>query len=168
FARYLCHNPMHHQLADGTCPKPLLVLTLNKVPSPIGISEFKEKKAMNHSEGEDFKVTDKGHSAEKGSDQKDSSDSKSSESKKFDSAQLPNVNFSTFLFSLNTSAMVHLGEIPEFGSGKTKKDFILAQYTIDTLAMLQEKTVGNLTEDEKSFLEHILYDLRMRYIKAIS
>ncbi|PXF58951.1 MAG: DUF1844 domain-containing protein [Deltaproteobacteria bacterium] len=123
---------------------------------------------MNHSDGEDFKVTDKRHSAEKGTDQEDSSDSKSTESEKPDSSPLPDVNFSTFLFSLNTSALVHLGEIPEFGSGETKKDFILAQHTIDTLAMLQEKTVGNLAEDEKGFLEHILYDLRMRYVKAIS
>ncbi len=123
---------------------------------------------MNHSDGEDFKVTDKRHSAEKGPDQEDSSDSKSTESEGPDSVPLPDVNFSTFLFSLNTSALVHLGEIPEFGSGETKKDFILAQHTIDTLAMLQEKTAGNLAEDEKGFLEHILYDLRMRYIKAIS
>ncbi|MEA1867787.1 MAG: DUF1844 domain-containing protein [Thermodesulfobacteriota bacterium] len=123
---------------------------------------------MNHSDGEDSKVTDKRHSAEKGTDQEDSSDSKSTESEKSDSSPLPDVNLSTFLFSLNTSALVHLGEIPEFGSGETKKDFILAQHTIDTLAMLQEKTIGNLAEDEKGFLEHILYDLRMRYIKAIS
>ena len=123
---------------------------------------------MNHSDGEDFKVTNKRHSAEKGTDQKDSSDSKSTESEKSDSSPLPDVNFSTFLFSLNTSALVHLGEIPEFGSGETKKDLILAQHTIDTVAMLQEKTVGNLAEDEKGFLEHILYDLRMRYIKTIS
>jgi hypothetical protein len=92
---------------------------------------------MSHSDGENVKVTDKRHSAEKGPPQKDSSDSKSTESEKPDSAPLPDVNFSTFLFSLNTSALVYLGEIPEFGSGETKKDFLLAQHTIDTLAMLQ-------------------------------
>ena len=81
---------------------------------------------------------------------------------------LPEVNFSTFVFSLNTSALVHLGEIPEFGSGEIKKNLTLAQHTIDTLAMLQAKTVGNLAEDEKGFLEHILFDLRMRYVKATS
>ena len=123
---------------------------------------------MNHSDGEDFKVTDKRHSAEKGPPQKDSSDSKFTESEKPDSAPLPDVNFSTFLFSLNMSALVHLGENPELGSGETKKDLLLAQHTIDTLAMLQEKTIGNLAEDEKGFLEHILYDLRMRYVKTIS
>ena len=123
---------------------------------------------MNHSEGEDFKVTDKRHSAKKGPDQENSSDSRSTESQQPHSVPLPDVNFSTFVFSLNTSALVHLGELPEFGSGEIKKDLILAQHTIDTLAMLQEKTVGNLSEDEKGFLQHILYDLRMRYVKAIS
>ena len=123
---------------------------------------------MNHSDREDSKVTDKRHSAEKGPDQENSGNSKSTKSERSDSVPLPDVNFSTFVFSLNTSALVHLGEIPEFGSGEIKKDLILAQHTIDTLAMLQEKTVGNLAEDEKGFVEHILYDLRMRYVKAIS
>jgi len=120
---------------------------------------------MDDSDVKDFKVTDKRHSAKKGSDQEDLSDSKSTKSERPDSVPLPDVNFSTFIFSLNTSALVHLGEIPEFGSGEIKKDFILAQHTIDTLAMLQEKTVGNLAEDEKGFLEHILFDLRMRYVR---
>lgn len=123
---------------------------------------------MNHSNGESFKVTDKRHSAKKGLDQEDPSNSKSTKSERPDSVPLPDVNFSTFVFSLNTSALVHLGEIPEFGSGEIKEDLILAQHTIDTLAMLQEKTVGNLAEDEQGFLEHILFDLRMRYVKAIS
>ena len=123
---------------------------------------------MNDTDGEDFKVTDKRHSAKKDPDQEGSSDSKSTKSKEPDSVPLPDVNFSTFIFSLNTSALVHLGEIPEFISGEIKKDLILAQHTIDTLAMLQEKTVGNLVEDEKGFLEHILFDLRMRYVKVIS
>ncbi|HDH97827.1 MAG TPA: DUF1844 domain-containing protein [Deltaproteobacteria bacterium] len=123
---------------------------------------------MNHSDGEDFKVTDKRQSAKKGPHQKGPDDSKSTKSEKPDSVPLPDVNFSTFLFSLNTSALVHLGEVPEFSSGEIKKDLIIAQHTIDTLAMLQEKTVGNLDEDERGFLEHILYDLRMRYVKAIS
>ena len=123
---------------------------------------------MNHSDGEDFKVTDKRQSAKKGPDQEGPDDSKSTKSEGPNSVPLPDMNFSTFVFSLNTSALVQLGEIPEFGSGEIQKDLILAQYTIDTLAMLQEKTVGNLAEDEKGFLEHILFDLRMRYVKAIS
>ena len=123
---------------------------------------------MSHNDGKGFKVTDKRHGAKNVSDQKDSKDSGSTKSERPDSVPLPEVNFSTFIFSLNTSALVHLGEIPEFGSGEIKKNLILAQHTIDTLAMLQEKTAGNLVEDEKGLLEHILYDLRMRYVKAMS
>ncbi len=118
---------------------------------------------MNHN----FKFKDTDHNAEKGTDHKDPNDSTSGESKRPDSAPLLNVNFFTFIFSLNTSALVHLGEIPESVSGEIRKDLILAQHTIDTLAMLREKTMGNLAEDEKGFLDHILFDLRMRYIKAI-
>lgn len=140
----------------------------NFLINPVSISEFKEKTAMNHSDVDESKVTDKGHSSRKGPDQEASIDSKPAESERPDTAPLLDVNFSTFVFSLNTSALVHLGEIPEFGSGETKKDLTLAKHTIDTLAMLQKKTVGNLAEDEKGFLEHILYDLRMRYVKAIS
>ncbi len=82
------------------------------------------------------------------------------------SVSLPKVNFSTFILSLNTSALVHLGELPEIGTDKKKKDLVLAQQTIDTLAMLQERTAGNLDEDEKGLLEHILFDLRMKFVKA--
>jgi hypothetical protein len=147
---------------------PKITSCSNFLVSPISTSEFKEKTAMNHSDGEDFKVTDKGHSAKKGPDQEGPSDSKSTKSERPDSVPFPDVSFSTFVFSLNTSALVHLGEIPEFGSGEIKKDLTLAKHTIDTLAMLQKKTVGNLAEDEKGFLEHILFDLRMRYVKVIS
>lgn len=87
------------------------------------------------------------------------------ESKK--STVLPQVDFSTFIFSLNTSALVHLGEIAEPGTGEKQKDLIFAKHTIDTIAMLQQKTKGNLTKDEEALIEHILYDLRMRYIRVV-
>ncbi len=77
---------------------------------------------------------------------------------------LPQVTFSTFILSINTSALVHLGVLPEPTSGEVKKDLQLAKHTIDTLAMLQEKTRGNLSEEEKALLDNILYDLRMRYV----
>ncbi len=81
-------------------------------------------------------------------------------------APLPEVTFATFILSLNTSALVHLGEIPEPASGEKTKDLPLAKHAIDTLSMLQEKTKGNLDEDEKALLEHLLFDLRMKYVKA--
>ncbi len=81
---------------------------------------------------------------------------------------LPEVTFSTFIISLNTSALMHMGELPDPVSGEKTKDLALAQHTIDTLAMLQEKTKGNLDSEETSLLEHILFDLRLKYVKSKS
>ncbi|MCG6917684.1 MAG: DUF1844 domain-containing protein [Deltaproteobacteria bacterium] len=77
----------------------------------------------------------------------------------------PEVNFSTFIFSLNTSALLHLGEIPDPATGKQQEDLPMAKQTIDLIAMLQEKTRGNLAPEEDNLLKHILYDLRLRYVQ---
>ena len=81
--------------------------------------------------------------------------------------ELPQLDFSTFLLSLSTSAMMHLGDATD-PSGKMVKNIPLARQTIDMLALLQEKTRGNLTEDEEKLLETQLYTLRMRYIEAVA
>jgi hypothetical protein len=81
-------------------------------------------------------------------------------------APLPEVNFNSLIFSLSSSALLHLGEIADPQSGEKKKDIALAKHTIDTIAMLKEKTEGNLTGEEEKFLESILTDLRWRYVKA--
>ncbi|HUV78389.1 MAG TPA: DUF1844 domain-containing protein [Desulfobacterales bacterium] len=78
---------------------------------------------------------------------------------------MPEINFPTFIFSLNSSALMHLGVIEDPGTGKTVKNLSIAKQTIDILGMLKEKTQGNLTEDEANMLKHILYDLRMIYVK---
>ena len=77
----------------------------------------------------------------------------------------PEINFSTFIFSLNTSALLHLGEIPDPATGKQQEDLAMAKQTIDLIAMLQEKTKGNLAPDEENLVKHILYDLRLRYVQ---
>ena len=79
--------------------------------------------------------------------------------------QLPEINFSTFIFSLSSSALFHFGEIPDPSSGTKEKNLPMAKHTIDILGMLEEKTKGNLAPDEEQLLENILYDLRMRYVK---
>ncbi len=78
---------------------------------------------------------------------------------------LPEMNFSTFIFSLNTSALLHLGEVPDPATGKQQEDLTMAKQTIDLIAMLEEKTRGNLTTDEENLLKHILYDVRLRYVQ---
>ena len=80
-------------------------------------------------------------------------------------APFPEINFATFIFSLSSSAFLHFGEIPEPSSGTKKKNLPMAKQTIDILAMLEEKTKGNLTSDEEQLLKNILYDLRIRYVK---
>lgn len=79
--------------------------------------------------------------------------------------QLPQINFSTFIFSLNASAMVHLGIMDDPASGQKVKNLAMAKQTIDILSMLEEKTAGNLSADEDSMLKGILYDLKINYVK---
>ena len=79
--------------------------------------------------------------------------------------QLPEINFPTFIFSLNSSVLMHLGVIEDPSTGETVKNLPIAKQTIDILGMLEEKTQGNLTEDEAKMLKNILYDLRMIYVK---
>jgi Domain of unknown function (DUF1844) len=79
---------------------------------------------------------------------------------------LPGIDFSTLVLSLATSAMVHLGAIPESEGGAAQKNLPLAHQTIDTLELLQEKTRGNLTDDEAKLLQSVLYELRMSFVKA--
>ncbi len=78
---------------------------------------------------------------------------------------LPIIAFSTFILSLNSSTLVQLGLIEDPASGQKAKNFPLAKQTIDLLAMLEEKTKGNLTSDEDNILKNILYELRMLYVK---
>lgn len=81
-------------------------------------------------------------------------------------ATLPPVDFHTFVLSLGSSALLHLGELEHPEAGATKRDLPLAKHTIDILAMLQEKTKGNLTPPEDKLIESLLYDLRIRYVEA--
>lgn len=76
----------------------------------------------------------------------------------------PQVTFTTFVLSLSSSAMVHLGEVPEPESGQTRQDLPLAKHTIDILAMLKDKTSKCLDEEESRLLEGVLYELRMIYV----
>jgi len=78
---------------------------------------------------------------------------------------LPQINFATFVFSLNSSVLLHLGIIEDPTSGTKTKNLLLAKQTIDILVMLEEKTRGNLAADEEAMLKNILYDLRILYVK---
>lgn len=81
---------------------------------------------------------------------------------------LPKIDFSTFVLSINSSALVQLGLIDDPANGKKVKNLPMAKQTIDILGMLEEKTRGNLTSDEENILKNILYELRMLYVKETS
>jgi hypothetical protein len=83
------------------------------------------------------------------------------------STALPQIDFSTFVFSLSTQALMHLGEIANPVSGKVEPDIGVAKQMIDILGMLKDKTRGNLTASEDQLMEGILFDLRMKYVEAV-
>lgn len=80
---------------------------------------------------------------------------------------MPELNFTTFILSLNSSALVHLGMANDPTTGNAMKNLPVAKQTIDVIAMLEEKTRGNLTSDEGRLLTNILYELRLLYVKEI-
>jgi hypothetical protein len=80
---------------------------------------------------------------------------------------LPAIDFATFVLSLSHSALVHLGDAPDPSGGAPQRDVAMAKQTIDLLAVLQEKTIGNLTGEEERLLDQVLYDLRMRYVEVV-
>ena len=85
-----------------------------------------------------------------------------------DETKAPSLDFNALVLSLGSSAIVHLGEAPDPSTGQkaAEPELPMAQQSIDLLAMLQEKTRGNLTDDEARFIENMLFDLRMLYVQV--
>jgi hypothetical protein len=79
----------------------------------------------------------------------------------------PAISFSLFVLSLAASAEAHLGLMPEPGSDKAgPRNLTQASHLIEVIAMLKEKTLGNLDEQEERLVDSVLFDLRMRYVEA--
>ena len=81
---------------------------------------------------------------------------------------LPEISFASFIMSLGTSVFFHLGDLPHPETGVADKNLPMAKQTIDLLGILREKTRHNLTPEEENIFDHLLYDLRMRYVKEIA
>jgi hypothetical protein len=81
---------------------------------------------------------------------------------------LPALDFTTFVMGIIGSAFVHLGDAPDpdGAKGETESNLVMARQDIDLLALLQEKTKGNLTGEEERVLNQGLYDLRMRFVEV--
>ena len=126
-------------------------------------------------EGKDFIIKDRrsfdedGELKEPEKDEEVKADEEKKKSEKKEEAQrsfLPEVNFNSLILSLSSSALLHIGEIADPQTGEKKKDLPMAKHSIDIIAMLKDKTKGNLTSDEQQFVDNILTDLRLRYVKA--
>lgn len=79
----------------------------------------------------------------------------------------PPPTFATFVLSLSTSVLMHLGLVQaEEGEAPGEPNLPLAKHSIDILEMIREKTQGNLDPDEARLLEGVLHDLRMRFVEA--
>jgi hypothetical protein len=79
---------------------------------------------------------------------------------------LPPATISFLFTTLATQALIALGALPHPATNQVEKDLDQAKLFIDTLGALEEKTKGNLTQDEKRQLDAILFDLRMQFIEA--
>jgi hypothetical protein len=75
------------------------------------------------------------------------------------------ITFTTFLMGLASSALIHLGAAPHPETGQTRQDLVLARQSLDLLAMLREKTKGNLSAEEQNLFDGLLTDLRLRFVE---
>ncbi len=80
--------------------------------------------------------------------------------------QVPPANFPSFLLSLHSAALIHLGLVPSPSDNQLQVDLSMARYHIDLLEMLEKKTEGNLDQEEDKLLKNILYELRMAFLEV--
>jgi hypothetical protein len=80
---------------------------------------------------------------------------------------MPALSFTDFVISLASSAAIHFGDLPDPESGRQHEPNLEgASQMIEILALLEEKTRGNLTAQERSMLDQVLYELRLRFVDA--
>lgn len=79
---------------------------------------------------------------------------------------LPEVDFQVFMAGLYTQTLVAMGLLKNPATGEQKKNLREAQFLIDTIDMLKERTTGNLSNEEEEYLGNLIYDLKMRYVNA--
>ena len=79
----------------------------------------------------------------------------------------PSLTFTAFVLSLASTAAVHFGDLPDPASGeRTPLNLAGAAQMIEILALLDQKTRGNLSAEERAMLEQVLYELRLRFVEA--
>ena len=79
----------------------------------------------------------------------------------------PQLSFTAFVLSLASTAAIHFGDLPDPVSGRTSEPNLDgAAQMIEILSLLDQKTRGNLTAEERQVLEQVLYELRLRFVQA--
>ena len=76
----------------------------------------------------------------------------------------PSIDFPSYILSYYTQGLVLLGEVPNPYTNKKEEDVEAVRHTIEILSMLEEKTKGNLSNEEQKLLENVLYELRMKFM----
>jgi hypothetical protein len=79
---------------------------------------------------------------------------------------MADISFTQFVISLASSAAIHFGDMPDPSGATAPPDLEAARQMIDILALLEEKTKGNLTAEERQVLEQVLYELRLRFVQV--
>lgn len=80
--------------------------------------------------------------------------------------EIPQINFTTLVLGFSTSALSYLGYQTFDGQELPQKNFDLAKQNIDIIALLEEKTKGNLSKDESDLISQVLSDLRLKYVDS--
>lgn len=80
--------------------------------------------------------------------------------------ELPQASFPVLVNSLMTQIFFSLGAIEDPQTKKRFIDLALAKHHIDMLAVLEEKTKGNLSEEESKLLDQVIYETRMQYVQV--
>jgi Domain of unknown function (DUF1844) len=76
------------------------------------------------------------------------------------------IDFTAFLLGLASTALIHMGATPHPDTGRIQRDEVLARQSMDLLAMLKEKTKGNLSAEEERLFLTLLTDLRLKFVGA--
>jgi hypothetical protein len=140
------------------------------------MSETEDKNQEDESTG--FKISDRrkfspdGELRESGEEQESSStsesapvdDAKTTSDTTEESPSEDQIDFASFILSLATTALAHLGEVPDPATGEKTENLPAAKQMIDILSILETKTKGNLVPDEERLLDSLLYELRMKYL----
>jgi hypothetical protein len=77
------------------------------------------------------------------------------------------ISFAGFIISLVSTTAIHFGDLADPNTGQPgEPNLVAAKQMIDLIALLQEKTKGNLSPEESKLVDDVLYELRLRYVQA--